>query len=128
MGTYSAVLLSLLGLSLPTLLTGEKIAPTLTAMVAIGFSVFIGVLWEIYEFSFDGLLGLNMQKFALPIEKGATLSPLVGRDALIDTMSDLIVDTVGACATSLCACLYIKRKGALPRALTVQRVKKKILQ
>ena len=25
----------------------------------------MGVVWEFYEFTLDGLLGLNMQKFAL---------------------------------------------------------------
>ena len=124
MHLYSAVLLSLLGLSLPTLLTGEKISPLLTAVIATCFSVFIGVLWEIYEFSFDGLLGLNMQKFALPLGDKIKLTPLVGRAALIDTMSDLIVDTVGAVAVSLSAYFYIKKKGALPRALIVERIRK----
>ena len=56
----------------------------------------LGVVWEIYEFTFDGLLGLNMQKFAL--EGGADL---IGRAALVDTMKDLIVDCLGALIMSI---------------------------
>ena len=50
-----------------------------------------GVLWEIYEYTADGLLGLNMQKFA---NENGTL--LQGRAALNNTMKDLIVDSFGA--------------------------------
>lgn len=39
----------------------------------------------------DGILSLNMQKFAL--ETGEALA---GRAALADTMEDLIVDAIGA--------------------------------
>ncbi len=124
MHIFSAVLLSFLGLSLPRLFTGEEISPALTAILSVGFSVLVGVLWEIYEFSFDGLLGLNMQKFAAPREIGQRLSPLVGRAALLDTMTDLIVDLASSLAVSVWAYLYIKRKGALPKSLTVNRIEK----
>ena len=40
-----------------------KLSPFFISLFAFSFSVTIGSLWEIYEFSFDGLLGLNMQKF-----------------------------------------------------------------
>ena len=56
----------------------------------------IGALWEIYEFSFDGLLGMNMQKFRL--ESGVQL---VGREALMDTMEDIITDVIGALVIGL---------------------------
>ena len=124
MHLYSAVLLSLLGLSLPRLFTGEDISPVLTLVIAIGFSLFIGVLWEIYEFTFDGLLGLNMQKFAAYVDGAKRLSPLVGRAALVDTMTDIIVDLAGTVSVSIWAYIYIKRKGALPHSLTVNRITK----
>lgn len=57
-------------------------------------AITIGTLWEIYEFCFDGLLGLNMQKFQSP--DGI---PLAGRYALQDTMSDLIIDVLFVCLT-----------------------------
>lgn len=68
-----------------------QLSPGFVCLFALCFAVTIGVLWEIYEFTFDGLLGLNMQKFRL--EDG---TQLVGRAALQDTMKDLIVDVLGA--------------------------------
>ena len=73
-------------------------------MFALCFAVTVGVLWEIYEFSFDGLLGLNMQKFRL--EDG---TQLIGRAALQDTMKDLIVDVVGAATVVAWGYLHSKR-------------------
>lgn len=67
------------------------LGPKFVCLFALCFAVTVGVLWEIYEFTFDGLLGLNMQKFRL--EDG---TQLVGRAALQDTMKDLIVDLLGA--------------------------------
>lgn len=78
---------------------------TAAVLFALCFSVAIGAIWEIYEFSFDGLLGLNMQKYAL--EDG---TQKLGRLALLDTMKDIIVDTLGASLTSLFGCLSLKHK------------------
>ena len=118
---FSAVLLTLLGLSLPTLITGEEISPLLCTILAVGFSVTVGVLWEVYEFSFDGILGLNMQKFATLTRSG--LAPLTGRAALTDTMTDHIVDLIGSLVPSVAASIYIRKNGRLPSALTVSRCK-----
>ena len=62
----------------------------------------MGVFWEIIEFSCDRLFGLNMQKFRLPTE-----------DGLVDTMIDLIVDSIGAFTVSFIGYLYIKGKSKL---------------
>ena len=60
-------------------------------MYAVGFSFMISVLWEIWEYGADFFVnGSNMQKFAL--EDG---TPLIGREALKDTMGDFICHTVG---------------------------------
>ena len=88
----SGAMLGALGFSFVNILNkNEKVhvelAPIFVALFALGFAITLGVLWEIYEFTFDGLLGVNMQKFAL--EDG---TQLVGRAALADTMEDLIVD------------------------------------
>ena len=42
-----------------------QLSPFFVAMFAFMFAVTLGVIWEIYEFTFDGLLGLNMQKFMM---------------------------------------------------------------
>ena len=67
----------------------------------------MGALWEIYEFSFDGLLGMNMQKFRL--EDGTLL---IGHEALRDTMEDIITDALGALIVSVVGALTMKKKAA----------------
>ncbi len=81
-----------------------QLSPGFVCLFALCFAVTVGVLWEIYEFSFDGLLGLNMQKFRL--EDG---TQLIGRAALQDTMKDLIVDVVGAATVVAWGYLHSKR-------------------
>ena len=73
-----------------------SMSPVFVSLFAFSFAVAVGVLWEIYEFSFDAALGLNMQKFK---NKDGTL--LVGSDALKDTMEDLIIDAVSAAAVTI---------------------------
>ena len=68
-----------------------KLGPKFVCLFALCFAMTVGILWEIYEFTLDGLLGMNMQKFRL--ENGVER---VGRAALTDTMKDLIVDFAGA--------------------------------
>lgn len=108
--TFSGAMLGALGFSFVNLLNdNEKVtlhmSPLFIALFALCFAVSLGVLWEIYEFSFDGFLALNMQKFAL--ENG---TPLVGRNALQDTMKDLIVDMIGAFIISLMGYIALKNK------------------
>ena len=63
------------------LFEGDRYAAPPLAISLIGFcvAVTIGALWEIFEFGMDQIFGLNMQK-----------------SGLIDTMSDLILDSIGA--------------------------------
>ncbi|MDL2273030.1 hypothetical protein LJC34_00530, partial [Oscillospiraceae bacterium OttesenSCG-928-G22] len=106
---FSGGMLGALGFSLIGLLNNAeavklKMSPRFVALFAFFFALAFGALWEIYEFTVDGLLSLNMQKFAL--EDG---TPLVGRAALFDTMKDLIVDTVGAFIVSIIGYFSLKR-------------------
>jgi uncharacterized membrane protein YjdF len=71
--------------------------PSLVAMFAFFFSVAIGALWEIFEFTMDQLFGLTMQK-----PMGSDPS------GLTDTMWDLIVDTIGAAVVALAGWRYLK--------------------
>ena len=64
-----------------------------------------GAIWEIYEFTGDSLLGMNMQKWRT--EAGV---PLVGQAALADTMKDIIVDVLGAGIISLSGYFSMKRR------------------
>lgn len=100
---FSGGMLAILGyIIVDTLNTQKKIhvalSPLFVALFAFCFALTIGALWEIWEFAFDSMLGLNMQKFAL--ETGELL---VGQEALADTMTDLIVDAVaGFVVSAIC--------------------------
>ena len=79
-----------------------KLSPFFIVLFAFCFAITMGVFWEIVEFSCDRLLGLNMQKFRL-----------AGEDGLVDTMTDLIVDSIGAFVVSAVGYIYIKGKNKL---------------
>ena len=90
-----------------------ELNPLFTAVFAFCFSITLGVFWEFYEYSFDGMLGLNMQKFLM--EDGTAL---IGREALNDTMQDLITDAFGALFTSLIGFISLKyKKGWVEKVL-----------
>ena len=97
---FSSIMTGLFGFMVVAVLnqgthTPVQLSPFFVALFAFTFAASVGTLWEIYEFVFDGMLGMNMQKFLL--EDG---SALIGRAALADTMEDIIVDCIGAlCAT-----------------------------
>ena len=97
----SSVMAGVFGFTVVAMLNrNERIAislsPGFVALFAFCFAVTLGALWEIYEFTFDGLLGLNMQKF-----RTADGTVLSGHAALADTMKDIVVNTLGALAASL---------------------------
>ncbi len=98
---FSAGMLGSLAFSIVSVLNQSDrvpmhLSPAFVAIFAFCFAVACGAIWEIYEFTFDGILGLNMQKFML--EDG---TPLVGREALSDTMKDIITDVAGAGVVAL---------------------------
>ena len=61
------------------------------AFISFCFALSIGSLWEIFEFAMDQIFSLNMQK-----------------SGLIDTMWDLIVDTLGASIGAIAGLSYLK--------------------
>lgn len=103
---FSGAMLGALGFILVSQLNdSEKIrvslSPAFIALFAFCFALSCGAVWEVYEFVFDGVLGLNMQKFIT-----ASGETLTGHLALRDTMTDLIVD---AAAAALIACIGYAR-------------------
>ena len=60
-----------------------------------------------------------MQKFA--VEGGV---PLIGQEALMDTMKDIIVDTIGALVMSILGYISLKRKTDFVDKLIFRRTKK----
>ncbi len=97
----SAAMLGALGFILVDWLNKDEhvklsMNPLFVSLFAFSFALMIGTLWEIYEFSFDSILGLNMQKARL--ENG---TPLIGSAAVTDTMKDLIIDALAALAVAI---------------------------
>lgn len=107
---FSGSMLGALGFSMLAIFNNTEriplnLSPLFVAVFAFCFAMALGAVWEIYEFSADCLLGTNMQKFAL--DNG---TQLVGQAALRDTMKDIIVDAIGAVATSAMGYISLKYK------------------
>lgn len=108
--SFSAFMTAALGFFVVDLLNSDKrvkmmLSPLFLALFAFCFSVAIGTVWEIFEFTVDGLLGVNMQKFML--EDG---TQLIGREALSDTMWDIVVDSISAFIMSAIGYCIIKHR------------------
>jgi uncharacterized membrane protein YjdF len=121
--TLSGAMLGALGFSVITFLNKTdgipiNMSPLFVAFFAFCFAMTMGMIWEIYEFTVDYFFGTNMQKFALEGGQG-----LVGQAALMDTMKDLIVDTVGALVMSVGGYLSIKYKTGFVDKLIFKRRK-----
>ena len=121
--TFSGAMLGALGFSVVSLMNQNKkwhlnLSPAFVAFFAFCFAITLGVVWEIYEFTFDGLLGLNMQKFAL--EDGTLLQ---GRPALTDTMKDLIVDAIGGIIISIVGFISLKYKKGWVQRMEIKKIK-----
>lgn len=85
-----------------------KASPLLIAFLAFCVAVAMGTLWEIFEFTIDYLFGANMQRarFSLTEIQRYGSSHL----AVQDTMSDLILDSMGALIASVAGYLYLKKE------------------
>ena len=100
----SGTVLGLLGFMFVYLLNKNResevnLSPIFVVLFAFCFAIAMGVFWEFFEYGADRLMGYNMQKFRLP-----------GQDGLVDTMEDLIVDTIGALVACVFGWLYIKQE------------------
>lgn len=98
---FSGAMLGALGFILVSQLNDSEmirvsLSPFFVALFAFCFALACGAVWEVYEFVFDGILGLNMQKFMT-----GTGEMLIGHQALHDTMTDIIVDALSALLISL---------------------------
>ena len=119
--TFSGAMLGALGFSFITFLNKTdrvpmNLSPVFVATFTFCFAVTLGVVWVIYEFTADGILHTNMQKFGL--EDG---TPFAGRLALMDTMKDLIVDTIGAAVMSVGGYISLKHKKGWVEKLLLKR-------
>lgn len=76
----------------------------LLALFLLMFALSGGVIWEICEYTYDDLFGTNTQQF-MQTTTGSIYTdqdiPLVGHEALRDTMKDLIFDLIGGLIVAL---------------------------
>jgi VanZ family protein len=69
-------------------------SPAFLCFFGVTFAVFLGVIWEIFEFVVDGIApAVNMQS---------------NETGVVDTMQDLIVDTLGAVIVAVMGWIYTK--------------------
>ncbi len=90
----SAIGFGLIGFVLVFMLfEGDRFAAPPLALAFLSFSIAMsmGALWEVFEFAMDSLVGTTMQK-----------------SGLVDTMWDLIVDTIGASIGALAGYFYLR--------------------
>ena len=140
--TVNGFLCAAIGFSLVDLLCKNKTAkfslsPLYMAIVAFCFSMTIGVLWEMFEFGADMLLGTDMQKdFVVNSIRSVALDETLSNKVvvidgikdtvvngeslglggyldigIIDTMKDLIVNFIGALVFSIIGFFYVKSRG-----------------
>lgn len=98
----SGILLGFIGFILVYFLnegTPRKLAlsPFFIAFFSVCFSMAMSVVWEVYEFTMDSAFGFNMQ-----------------RSGLVDTMADLIVNSIGAIIVGVAAFVWIQVRRRIP--------------
>lgn len=144
MHTVNGIVCAALSLSLVVLLNKQdkmlfRLSPVFLMIVAISFSMLIGVLWEFFEFGVDRIWKKDMQKDTW-VSEISTVSLDLGSDSrvitispiekvtindgeavlngdldigLYDTMEDLFVTFVGAVFFNLFAAIYSKKHKGL---------------
>jgi hypothetical protein len=87
----------------------EKIrtSPIFIAIIIFSISITMGVVWELYEYTYDNTTGYgNMQR-------ARNLCPETGicdsRVGLLDTMKDFILNTIGAGFAAILGYIYLKK-------------------
>lgn len=107
---FSGVILGIVAMAIVQYITQDNknvyLSPLFIALFAVSFAVTIAVVWEILEYVIDGLFNSNMQRF----KDSVTGEAFVGREALRDTMKDLILDMIGALSVAIIGYLDIKRQ------------------
>jgi uncharacterized membrane protein YjdF len=108
--TINGFLCAAIGLSLINILNNSpkfafKLSPPFVIFVAFCFSMTVGVLWEFFEFACDVFLGTNMQKDTLLADGTIDIG-------LIDTMTDMFVNFIGAAVFSVIGYFFVKNQNS----------------
>lgn len=96
----------------------SKTSPWLFLLFGFAFAGLCGVFWEFWEFLCDQFLGMSLQRFAA---SDGTL--FVGRAALMDTMGDLLTNTIGAALMGLFAWSQSKKDERYFESYKLEKVK-----
>lgn len=141
--TLNGFLCAAIGFSLVDLLNRNpelpfQVSPAFMALVAISFSMTVGVIWEFFEFGMDMVFKLDMQKdtivhsiSSVALDASGKNMPVTVHDitqvsvngvdlgldgyldiGLIDTMADLFVNFIGAIVFSVFGFRYAKKQDA----------------
>ena len=124
--TLSGAMIALLSFSLVYLFNSNDkddvhLNTLFVVLFAFCFAVVVGVVWEGIEWVSDEISGSNMQRWANSI----TGVPFVGRDALKDTMKDLLLDAIGAVVVCTVCGIIMAKKGKFTDELIILRKPKK---
>ena len=101
---FSGAVLSFIGLWIVHILLSDSDQVVFSnkyflAIFLLMFSLACGAIWEICEYTYDDLFGTNTQQF-METTSGSIYTdqdiPLVGHEALRDTMTDLTLDFIGS--------------------------------
>ncbi len=102
---YSGGLLTLVSyeLLLPAY-TKSKVSERLLLLTSATVSMTLGVFWEFYEYIFDGLMNLNMQRYL----------GLSERDVLFDTIKDMACNMLGISIVAIIIAINFRKKRTNP--------------
>jgi hypothetical protein len=121
---YSGMMICYIGFILIYVLNREKnihmqLSPFFIALFAFCFASAVGVFWEIFEYFMDGVFGLDMQKARNLVYLSDGVHPACNsalgimcdtRLGVIDTMKDLMENTLGALVVSFIGYFYLKKR------------------
>ena len=85
-----------------------NLSPGFIVLFCLCFSLAGELVWEIIEWTLDGLVGSNMQRYMHDI----LLTPFEGREALRDTMWDMIEALIGSVILNVVAYFDLKRENS----------------
>lgn len=94
-----------------------KTSPKVVAMFTFAFALAIGALWEIVEFTIDSVFG--------PTSNHVFMQTVVNGCGLVDTMKDLIDDSIGGLFAAIMGYLYLKNESGIVVKSMTKEFKKK---
>lgn len=82
-----------------------RVKPIYVAVITVALAISAGTLWEIFEFTADWAFGTGMQK-----------------SGLVDTMTDLVTDTVGGIIAAAVGYYYVRNGDSLVGRRLIQKL------